>query len=55
MRGSRGGWGEGSGPPPLEFAKLKIADITGSEKNSLFSYLCIGIPHPLEIFSGSAP
>ena len=38
MRISRGGSG-GSGPP-LEFAKLNIADITGNEKNSYFSYLC---------------
>ena len=27
-------------PPPLEFAKLNITDITGNEKNSYFSYLC---------------
>ena len=26
--------------PPLEFAKLNIADITGNGKNSYFSYLC---------------
>ena len=39
MRGSRGG-GRGSGPLPLEFAKLNIADITGNEKISYFSYLC---------------
>ena len=65
MRGSRGGVG-GSGPP-LEFAKLNIADITGNEKISYFSYLCISTvirqtesillkvgPH-LEKFSGSAP
>ena len=38
MRGSRGGSG-GSGLP-LEFAKLNIADITGNEKISYFSYLC---------------
>ena len=38
MRGSRGGVG-GSGRP-LEFAKLNIADITGNEKNSYFSFLC---------------
>ena len=34
MRGSR--WGVGGGgpdPPPLEFAKLNIANITGNEKN----------------------
>ena len=48
MRGSRGGSG-----PPLEFAKLNIANITGNEKISYFSYLCIG--PPLEKFSGSAP
>ena len=45
MRGSRGGGGRGcpdpSPPPiPLELAKLYIADITGNEKNSYFSYLC---------------
>ena len=40
MSGSRGG-GVGSGPPPpFEFAKLIIADITGNEKISYFSYLC---------------
>ena len=38
MRGPIGGVG-GSGPP-LEFAKLNIADITGNEKISYFSYLC---------------
>ena len=38
LRGSRGGSG-GSGLP-LEFAKLNIADITGNEKISYFSYLC---------------
>ena len=31
---------EGGGPPPLEFAKLNIADMTRNEKNSYFSYLC---------------
>ena len=36
MRGSRGGMGGGV----LEFAKLNIANITGNEKNSYFSYLC---------------
>ena len=45
MRGSKegvGGWGSGgSAPPPPEFAKLKIADISGNEKKSYFSYLCI--------------
>ena len=43
MRGSRGGGGRGEGGgsgSPLEFAKLNIADITGNEKNSYFSYLC---------------
>ena len=35
------GWGGGAGtPPPPEFAKLNIADITGNEKISYFSYLC---------------
>ena len=50
-----GGWGGGGGGSgtPLEFAKLNIADITGNEKISYFSYLCIG-PPPLEKFSGSA-
>ena len=59
MRGSRGGVG-GSGPP-LEFAKLNIADITGNEKISYFSYLCTSTfirqgwtPPPHEKFSGSA-
>ena len=35
MRGSRGGESGGGGgphPPPLEFAKLNIADITENEK-----------------------
>ena len=32
--------GSGGSGPPLEFAKLNIADITGNEKNSYFSYLC---------------
>ena len=41
MRGSRGGLG-GSGPP-LEFAKLNIADNTGNEKLIYFSYLCTSI------------
>ena len=31
---------EGGSGPPLEFAKLNIADITGNEKISNFSYLC---------------
>ena len=51
MCGFRGGGGPD--PPPLEFAKLNIADITGNEKISYFSYLCIGPPP--EKFSGSAP
>ena len=65
MRKSRGevGW---SGPP-LEFAKLNIADITGNEKISYFSYLCTSIVirqtesillkvgPPLKKFSASAP
>ena len=38
MRGSRGG-GVGGGSA-LEFAKLNIANITGNEKISYFSYLC---------------
>ena len=38
MRGSRRE-GRGGGPP-LEFVTLDIADITGNEKNSYFSYLC---------------
>ena len=66
MRGSRGGVG-GVRTPPLEFAKLNIADITGNEQISYFSYLCtspvirqtelillkVGPPH--EKFSRSAP
>ena len=55
------GGGGGFRPPP-EFAKLNIADITGSEKNSNFfifvhfhSYTLIKIGPPLEKFSGSAP
>ena len=59
MRGSRGGGSGGSGPP-LEFVKLNIADITGNEKITYFSYLCPSIVirqgwTPLEKFSGSAP
>ena len=27
-------------PPPMEFAKLNIADITGNEKINYLSYLC---------------
>ena len=39
MRGSRReGGGSGGSGPPLKFATLDIADITGNEKNSL-SYL----------------
>ena len=38
MRGSRGGVGGVRTPPT--FAKLNIADITGNEKISYFSYLC---------------
>ena len=66
MRGSRGG-GVGGGSA-LEFAKLNIANITGNEKISYFSYLCtstvihltesilLKVGLPLEkIFSGSAP
>ena len=40
LGGSRGGSGGSGPPPPLEFAKLNIADITGDEKISYFSYLC---------------
>ena len=35
------GGGGGGSVSPLEFAKLNIADITGNEKISYFSYLCI--------------
>ena len=47
-------------PPSLELAKLNIADITGNEKISYFSYLCTSTVTlqgwtPLEKFSGSAP
>ena len=38
--GGGGGGGAAPPPPPLEFAKLNIADITGNEKISYFSYLC---------------
>ena len=38
MRGSGGGV-RGSGPPPLEFAKLNIAYITGNEKKVIF-HIC---------------
>ena len=67
MRGSKGGSGT---PPPLEFAKLNIADITGNEKKIVIFHICalpqlhvkqnqsylikVG-PPPLEKFSGSAP
>ena len=53
MRGSRG---VGVTPPPLEFAKLNIADITENEKNNYFSYLrtsaviCEGWSPPGKIF-----
>ena len=42
VRGSRGGVGGGGvrTPPPPEFSKLNIADITGNEKISYFSYVC---------------
>ena len=40
MRGSRRGGVGGPDPPPLEFAKLTIAGITGNEKINYFSYLC---------------
>ena len=60
MRGSKGGGVGGAGPPPLEFAKLNIADITENEKISYFSYLCTSTVirqgwTPLEKNSGSAP
>ena len=69
MRRSRGWVGVGGPtPPPLKFAKLNIADITGNEKIIYFSYLCTSTvirqtepillkvgPPPLEKFSGSAP
>ena len=35
-----GGGGAPDTPPPLEFAKLNISEITGNEKISCFSYLC---------------
>ena len=40
MRGSRGGVGGVRIPPPLEFAKLNIADITGNEKLVIF-HICL--------------
>ena len=65
MRGSRGG-GRGGPDPPLEFAKLNIAAITGNEKISYF-HICalpqlyvkhnqsyLRLDPPLEKFSGSA-
>ena len=55
MRGSRGGVGGGFGPP-LEFAKLNIADITGNEKISYaLPQLYVKVGPPLEKISGSAP
>ena len=67
-RGSRGGVRGGGAGPPLEFAKLNIADINGNERISYFSNLCTSTvirqtesillkvgPPPLEKFSGSAP
>ena len=53
MRGFRGGGGVRT---PLEFAKLNIADFTGNEKISNFSYLCTstvkrqGCPPPWKNF-----
>ena len=38
--GFRGGVKRVRPPPPLEFAKLNIADIIGNEKMSYFSYFC---------------
>ena len=67
MRGSRGGVGGVRTPPPRDFQKFNIADITGNEKISYFSYLCtspvirqtesilLKVGPPLEKFSGSAP
>ena len=62
MRGSRGEVGGGGSEPPLEFAKINIADITGNENENIsyFSYLCtsklyVKVGPPLEKFSGSAP
>ena len=65
MRGSRGG--VGGVRTPLEYAKLNIADITGNEQISYFSYLCtstvirltesilLKVGPPLEKFSRFAP
>ena len=39
MHGYRGGSRGGLDPPPLEFAKLNIADITGNEKIVIF-HIC---------------
>ena len=58
--GGGGGGGGGRAPPPpdppMEFAKLNIADITGTGKISYFSYLCTstvirqGCPPPWKNF-----
>ena len=58
MRGSKGGGVGGGVRTPLEFAN--IADISGNEKISSFSYLCTSTVirqgwTPLEKNSGSAP
>ena len=34
------GGSRGSGHPPLEFAKLNIADITGNEKKLVIFHIC---------------
>ena len=54
MCGSRGGVGSG---PPLEFAKLNIADITGNKKFVIFHicalpqlYVKVGPPPPWKNF-----
>ena len=61
MRGSKGGV---QTPPPLEFAKLNIAYITGNEKIKLVIFHICALPQlyvkvepplPPENFSGSAP
>ena len=61
-RARGGGWGGGGGggpDPPLEFAKLNIADITGNEKISFhicaLPNLYVKVGPPLEKFSGSTP
>ena len=52
--------GSGGSGPPLEFAKLIIADINGNEKLVIF-HICalpqlyVKVGPPLEKFSGSAP